>query len=363
MDEKVKRIADWIRTGKLPAPFSVEIRPTILCNLACQFCHRPGPDFYKKEVSQEKYLQTVREAGEMGVVECVLSGGGEPMFKKEVMFEVMKEIKRVGMKGFIITNGTLYTREMIRELVDVGWDYFLLSLDAPDEETQDALRGRPGVFRKNMEMIEQVNADKAGTGRREPQFRILCTLTRMNHDKLVGMVEMAERLGIEGIVLQPMVVRTPESEELTVNEEATPHFQEHLEQAIVRADACGIEHNFPAFRDAKVTEHSSQMGNVIRSDVAEEKENPYLSIPCFSPWLYVGIRPDGTVQPCPIIPDEEINEDIEGKTLQEVWTGDYFSRVRRELASHSVPAYCQRCCGSLVLDTREIREVLREAIE
>lgn len=360
MDERARRIATWLKTGELEGPFELEIRPTIRCNLDCVFCHRPDPDFYKKNLTTERTVELVREAGEMGVPNCVLSGGGEPMFPRGFAMPVMEAIKAAGMSGYIVTNGTLYTDEMIKRLVEIEWNHIHLSMDAPDRETQDFLRGKPGSFDKSMGAVREFTRLKRENGSHWPMIKFLTVLTNKLIGSLDPLMDLAVANGVSGVYLQPMVARTPLSEELLIGPDQSAAFQDVLGSAIERARELGLENNFEAFRDESIAEKSSDMGDVIRSDMEEKKEDDPLGIPCFFPWLYAGVRPDGTVQPCPMVPDEDIHEDLEGKSLADVWHGEYFSSLREMLKRRELPECCQKCCGTCVLSTRDIRAALEE---
>ena len=62
--------------------------------------------------------------------------------------EMVRKIIGSGMNGSITTNGTLLDQEHIRELVELGWDLLVFSIDGGDPETNDRLRGMAGAFKK-----------------------------------------------------------------------------------------------------------------------------------------------------------------------------------------------------------------------
>ena len=56
--------------------------------------------------------------------------------------------KELQMEGILTTNGTLLNRELANTLLNIGWDEVHFSIDGPNAEIHDALRGRKGAFKK-----------------------------------------------------------------------------------------------------------------------------------------------------------------------------------------------------------------------
>src|SRR3989338_975878 len=123
-------------SGEPQGPVSIHLDPTNRCNISCVFCwmrshERWGLLDTSGELSNERLLRLVDEAASLGVVDWVISGGGEPTVRP-VPLEVMRRIKRLGMQGDIITNGTLFREGHIRELVELGWDRIRVSILGPN---------------------------------------------------------------------------------------------------------------------------------------------------------------------------------------------------------------------------------------
>ena len=75
--EIANRILD--ANPNVPAPVTLEIYPTLRCNLDCQFCdttdrHRPP----QAELSPEEWKSIINEAAQIGTKQIFVLGGGEP---------------------------------------------------------------------------------------------------------------------------------------------------------------------------------------------------------------------------------------------------------------------------------------------
>ena len=155
---RIERLVKWARGGKAP-PVTIELVPTERCNLNCLSCWRRGwskeklEERFRQEMSDERLLELVDEAAEMGVVEIAFVGGGEPLMRK-VVIEIFKRMKDYGMIGDLVTNGTLFTKSTIEMMVKIGWDRIKFSIDGADKKTHDYLRQTPGAFEKTIKNIK-----------------------------------------------------------------------------------------------------------------------------------------------------------------------------------------------------------------
>ena len=163
-ETKIKRLREW-KSGNPQGPVSIHLDTTNRCNQECVFCwqrshERKGWIDYDNELSEEKLLDIVDEAADLGVVHWLLSGGGEPMLRKETTINVMEKIKEHDMHGDIITNGTLFNEDYIERLVRCGWDRVRFSINGPRADVHDMLVGRENAFEEAIKSIISFNKYK-----------------------------------------------------------------------------------------------------------------------------------------------------------------------------------------------------------
>ena len=119
-----QHILPWLE-GKWAPPFRIHIFPTDRCNLRCRSCWRwkvtkdGRISWVQNELSDQKLLLLIEEGAELGVKEWELSGGGEPLVRNEITLKMMEKIKKLGMRGDITTNATLFTPEIIKYLIEI----------------------------------------------------------------------------------------------------------------------------------------------------------------------------------------------------------------------------------------------------
>ena len=131
-----------------------------LCNLTCTHCFIScAPDNHTLEfMSREQICGHIGDAAALGVKEIYFTGG-EPFLHPEVV-EILGDALAVAPTA-VLTNGVLITERMAARLSDVAAasSYSLevrVSLDAPDEEANDAIRGA-GVFRKALRGVRRLD--------------------------------------------------------------------------------------------------------------------------------------------------------------------------------------------------------------
>lgn len=114
-----------------------------ICNAKCPNCPYTNStirDDYKDRLlmSEETFKKIADECGPHNAW-IRISGGGEPMLHPQVV-ELMEYAKKKGAKIGLITNGSKFTEESIRRLLEAQVDMIEFSVDASDPETYNRVR-------------------------------------------------------------------------------------------------------------------------------------------------------------------------------------------------------------------------------
>jgi len=114
------------------------LEPTAKCNLYCEGCYRLN------EKDGHKSLEQIREDLDVFVklrkADGVSIAGGDPLTHPDVV-EIVKEVKKRGMKPILNTNGLALTKELLAELKKAGVFGFTFHIDSK--------QGRPEWKDKN----------------------------------------------------------------------------------------------------------------------------------------------------------------------------------------------------------------------
>jgi len=147
----------------------IQIRPTTVCNLSCVFCSTDAGENskfhpYNYEVDVEYLLEWIKEIVEFKGegTEINIDSVGEATCYKDLikLIKGIKEIKgieRISMQS----NGTLLTKEKIKELEKAGLNRINLSLHSLNEERNKFLTNCENYNTKHvLEAAELINKSK-----------------------------------------------------------------------------------------------------------------------------------------------------------------------------------------------------------
>ncbi len=196
-------------TGKIPStliPEEVEIELLFTCNLKCPMCQKWEVVPLKKEpgtkLTTERVLSLIGELKQMNIQQVTFSGG-EPTLRSDFS-KIVAKVNEAGLKGRVITNGTLIKEPLLKEMAASGWD-IAVSIDGSKPEIHDVIRGVPGCFNltmKNVKTIEQLWKQSSG------QFSVLCVLQRENIPLLQEFCTFAESLAATNVSIELVAAGT-----------------------------------------------------------------------------------------------------------------------------------------------------------
>ncbi len=348
-DEIVKRVKKWLE-GKPQNPIKLQFNPTDKCNLGCIFCWQRDSFRvnYKNELSKERYIQLIKEAADIDIKSIEITGGGEPLCREETTLTLMEETKKQDIFGSLITNGTLFNKDNIKKIVKTGWDEIIFSLDSPFEKTHDYLRAVEGSFNKVVRAIELFNLYKE----KKPKLCIHSVLCNKNYNQIPDMFMLAAKINCKNIFFEPIVtvtVGTKIADTLKLNAKQKKELPKYIKKAKKIAGKFGIENNLESLQ-TEIIGKINEMDSLIIKDIQN-------NLPaCFEPWYHMIVRPNGRTGPCCMF--DYSQEYLHEKTLQEIWYGKFFDRIRERLIDGKLLNYCSQCNPSQVVSNRKIRKQL-----
>ncbi len=350
------RVAGWLdRDPALPppGPLTLEIYPTLRCNLDCAFCdttdrHRPPVG----EPSDARWLEVIDEAAALGVRRVLVLGGGEPLARRGLAGPLVRRVRAHGMEGILTTNGTLLTAEVARAMVEGGWDEVHVSIDSADPATHDRLRGRPGAFRAAVRAACRLRVFRERAGRDRPRLAIHAVVLRDNWRELPDLVRLAASLGAFRVDFDALVAYTPEQRALALTPGERAAVPAVARAALDLADRLGI---------ATTLEHFLAPERLDRghTDVAALGRGPgLLGAPCLRAWHHLVVAADGRVGPCCVLGGQ--GGRVQDRPLAELWRDDPFlASVRAAMRAGRPPERCAECSWNILGHEARIAEALR----
>ena len=180
-----------LREGFLRSPLEVGIEITSRCQLRCVHCYGAFNDAgHNGELNEKEIYGIVDQLDALGTF-AIFVGGGEPTLHPS-FFDICKHILQKDMNVVVSTNGMTIDEKVAQSFADLGgYVGVQVSLEGPNEEINDAMRGR-GSLKSAVRGLK--NLQNAGMNP-----TIGTTITSVNHRSLDEMIAYARDLGVPHI--------------------------------------------------------------------------------------------------------------------------------------------------------------------
>ena len=289
------------------------------CNLRCAMCgvwehgRRVEKDSNgrREELSTDEWRDALRAAGRLKTSLVTLCGG-EPLMRKDI-FDIISFARGEGMSVHLCSNAVLLNPEDIGRLGTSGLNSISFSLDSPDRQMCDSLRGS-GSYDSVIEAIRLIRERAPGI-----RVGINATITALNFRDMVRMVPFAEELGVDQVKFAPIHTnllhkdkRWSEVEELLFKPEQLPEFRQEVSRLIEATSRSRLRTTSRKFLSGMPGLYEA--GHRFR---------------CFAGFAICAVDPYGMVSPCC---DMDSTECVRDRPLDEIWRGGAFHALRRQVA-------------------------------
>jgi len=317
-----------------PLPRSLYLETTSRCNSLCETCILTfGGREPRKDLSWEEFRRVVD--GFPVLERALLHGIGEPLLNRDLV-RMIAHLKARGTTALFNSNAITLGPRLGRQLIGSGLDELRVSLDATTPETYARVRG-VDAFQKVVSNLEELARAKREAAVAHPRVSLWFTGLRDNIEEIGGLVELARRVGAEGINLQRLVYN---GLGLATREQSLYGRLQEREAALIRATEA-------AARAAGVEFSASGATAPEISLTPARLDRPWSA--CRRPWSLVYVTVHGNVLPCCIAP--WITEHYEGivlgnlyrQSLEEIWWGERYVAFRREIQTDTPPEPCRGC--------------------
>jgi radical SAM protein with 4Fe4S-binding SPASM domain len=189
------RLFGWIKKGlyrQLLSSLTVEL--TQRCNNNCIFCFNVWKNdlsYPRGELGTSDLKRLFSRIFKESRIEQIALSGGEPLLRKDLL-EIASFLSKMGVSIRLISNGTLFTRKLIEELVEAGIDNFELPLLSTDERLHNSLC-RADSYKNVVRSIGEIKLAGA-------KVFIVFVAMKPNLGELREVIEMGAALGVDGMM-------------------------------------------------------------------------------------------------------------------------------------------------------------------
>ena len=304
-------------------PYAVQMELTSNCNLKCRHCYMVNDN--DVELSSEEIMDIIGQLVDMGTFYLAFTGG--EIFTRDDLFEIARYASRRGFFLTFMTNGTLITAEMIKEIRKLKLIKFELSLYGATAKTHDYITQVAGSFERTVAAIKELV--KAGI-----EVTVKTALMNLNIHESDDLKTMCEQLGVQDRIsagIAPMKNGSLEPQQYDLS-----------------------------FEDMETYLYAHDFDLSYLIEIGEK--DPAHRFNCKAGNAACSISPSGIVYPCVMMPMAVGN--LREKSFKEIWHTQPSEELKRlrNLTSADLPVcskcdlapYCIRCPGVAYLETGDI---------
>jgi tungsten cofactor oxidoreducase radical SAM maturase len=203
-----ERDGDIILHPRLPDIRKLYIEPTTFCNLKCRTCIRNvwgDPIEHMEMTTFQKIVDSLPELPQLERV--VFTSFGEPLTHPHIL-DMIAAIRKFNIAVTIGTNGLMLTDKIARELIKLGVDRVMVSMDGGKPETFESIRG--AMLAKVISHIQQLNQAKMELGTLYPAVGIEFVALKSNIAELQDVKNIAAKLNVSRLLISHVLPYTEE---------------------------------------------------------------------------------------------------------------------------------------------------------
>lgn len=203
-----ERDGDIILHPRLPDIRKLYIEPTTFCNLKCRTCIRNvwgDPIEHMEMTTFQKIVDSLPELPQLERV--VFTSFGEPLTHPHIL-DMIAAIRKFNIAVTIGTNGLMLTDKIARELIKLGVDRVMVSMDGGKPETFESIRGV--MLAKVISHIQQLNQAKMELGTLYPAVGIEFVALKSNIAELQDVKNIAAKLNVSRLLISHVLPYTEE---------------------------------------------------------------------------------------------------------------------------------------------------------
>ena len=173
-------------------PCELYLSLTHKCNFRCIYCFNASGHGNHREIETRQWINMIRQAAEMGVIKCTLTGG-EPMLYVG-FYDILEELVRLDIMPSICTNGSLIDDAAVLRFKKLGIRTVQISMDSSTPDIHHRMTATRNTFHKVVSAIEKLT--DAGI-----QVNVKTVLTPYNLDGIDQFIQLCNSIGVNKLTL------------------------------------------------------------------------------------------------------------------------------------------------------------------
>ena len=219
-----ERNGELILHPRLPDVQKLYLEPTTACNLECITCIRNTWADPTQHMSMRTFQRVVDSLDDLpDLKRVVFTSFGEPLTQPHLL-DMVEAMRKRDLAVTIGTNGLLLNSKIASELIKLGVDRVVISIDGGKPETYEGVRG--AMLAQVIEHIRGLNEAKSQHRSLFPHIGVEFVAMRSNVGELDDLVAMAKELNVSRLLVSNVLPYTEElRDEVLYGYEPIPPFK------------------------------------------------------------------------------------------------------------------------------------------
>lgn len=131
-------------------PISLVIELLTKCNVNCKHCYIP--EHNSEGLTTKEVVNIIQQFRALGGLNLSLTGG--EIFLRKDLFEIIEEARKLYLRVFLLTNGTLITKPIAKKLKELNIAELSISVYSMSPKEHDSITGIKDSLKKTLDGIE-----------------------------------------------------------------------------------------------------------------------------------------------------------------------------------------------------------------
>ncbi|MBU0600215.1 MAG: radical SAM protein [bacterium] len=320
-------LGTYYGTLKKPAsypflPYSLDLEPTVRCNLRCPSCQSPLFKRSQKDMPFSLFKKILDQFDTL--LELKITGMGEPLLNKD-FFKMVRYAKEKNISVFSFSNAKIIDYNLAQEIIQSGLREITISIDGATLTTHNQIRVGSDLNQVlgALEMLVSIRGKL-----RYPIISGWFVGRKSNIHELLDLIAICKKIGLDYLTLQHDLTYWGKED-----------FKEKMKN-----EALG--RNIDSLKEI-IREASKKASSLEFKFIHYQKNKFYhrLGRECYWPWRSCFIASDGRVVPCCLLADPEIINfgDLSKEEFKEIWNNINYQNFREKIKKHQIPSFCRDC--------------------
>lgn len=306
----------------------VRIDTNYTCNLKCRMCYFSNPEIKRRGPMSLELFNRIAADIFKKVRVLYLSCAAEPFMTKNII-DFIKVGKQYNIPTIsFCTNGTLLNESKIQDIVDMGVNEVIISIDGATPETYNKIR-KGADFNKVIENVRLIKEIKQKSNTQFPHVRINYLLMKSTINEIEPFFEIIKDCDISSVNFREMLPFKTEDPEYYAKESILDDYG--LYDRIVKT----------------INNKSSLLGIKVITSIGCQKQikkPKYRTFECLFPWFTIFINSKGKYRPCVF---HEYVADLSQDSYKNISRMPVMKKMRRDLFMQPKKS-CLNICNTKV---------------